>query len=254
MQLQLFNSSQHREVQGHPTMQLSDWQRPSRHLEKPREVQRIARIPTSRHTASFFSAGVDNEMGNFKISFPCVIFIHVHSIFNFCDCRTEGTLVPSTCCTSHPWNLDTLGQRPANRPQSRAEFSANSWECRTCNQEEGTWDWTARFHHVRTVALHQPRPLCCRWTCRNTWGCRAMGRTIPRKFIELPTRSPDAGPYKSRLSLFDQRVSTAAPSTLILLLSAARRGVPAEPSTAGFSAAAPAASCTHGIGIGCSYP
>ena len=150
--------------------------------------------------------------------------------------------------------IPSLGQRPANRPQSRAEFSANSWECRTCNEEEGTWDWTARFHHVRTVALHQPRPLCCRWTCRNTWGCRAMGRTIPHKFIELPTRSPDAGPYKIRLSLFDQTVSTAAPSTLILLLSAARRGVPAEPSTAGFSAAAPAASCTHGIGIGCSYP
>ena len=42
----------------------------------------------------------------------------------------------------------------------------------------------------------------------------------PHQFIELPTRSPDAGPYKIRLSLFDQRVSTAAPPSTLSCCSA----------------------------------
>ena len=138
-------------------MQLSDWQRPSRHLEKPREVQRIARIPTSRHAASFFSAGVDNEMGNFKISFPCVIFIHVHSIFNFCDCRTEGTLVPSTCCTSHPCNLDTMTGPATCQPATES--------CRVFSQFLGVSYLQPRRRHMGLNCKVPPCSPCTEHRC-----------------------------------------------------------------------------------------
>lgn len=84
--------------------------------------------------------------------------------------------------------------RPARRPQSCAELSANSCECRTCQpggnvflclqimrcpclphmlpltvttlQYQEPTRTHNQTHHPSTVARHHPRPLCCRLTSR----------------------------------------------------------------------------------------
>ena len=96
-------------------------------------------------------------MGNLKISFPCVIFIHFHSIFNFCDCRTEGTLVPSTCCTSHPCNLDTMTGPATCQPATES--------CRVFSQFLGVSYLQPRRRHMGLNCKVPPCSPCTEHRC-----------------------------------------------------------------------------------------